>query len=135
VSLADFDHLLRDCRTAFGDDAWPEWSMGINAPIKGRLAINPFTVPLAPSDNGLSTTQIFFFYDARHDLPGSMRAAQMGDFMTIRGVRYEVVDVQDDDLGEAGLQLLRASQQRPPVTWDDGATEWHDDGQPVVWVS
>jgi hypothetical protein len=131
MSLADFDFLLRDCRTAFGDEAWPEWSMGVAAPIRGRFAINPFTVPLAPSENGLSVTQIFFFYDARHDLPPNVRAAKQGDFLEIRGVRYEVVDVQDDDLGEAGLQLLRASQTRPPVVWDDGATVW-DDGA-AVW--
>lgn len=133
MSLLDssFDHLLRDERTHFGDDAWPEWTMGIMASIKGRFAINPFTVTLAPSENGLSVTQIFFFYDARHDLPPNTRPARMGDFMTIRDVRYEVVDVQDDDLGESGLQLVRAEQQRPAMTWDDGAMIW-DDGA-MVW--
>ena len=135
MSLADFDHLLRDCRTAFRTDAWPEWSMGMNAPIKGRLSINPWQVSLTPSENGLSVTQTFFFYDARRDLPPTIRPARMLDYLTIRGVRYEVVDVQDDDLGESGLQLLRAAQPRSPVVWDDGATTWHDDGQPVVWVS
>jgi hypothetical protein len=136
MPLADFDYLLRDCRVAFGENAWPEWAMAVVAPIKGRFASNPFTVPLAPSENGLSVTQIFFFYDARHDLPNSVRPARMGDFLTIRGVRYEVIDVQDDDLGESGLQLTRASQTRPPVVWDDGATIWLDDAdQPVVWAT
>jgi hypothetical protein len=131
MPLADFDFLLRDTRMAFGEPAWPEWAMAVADPIEGRFAINPFEVPLSPSENGLSSTQIFFFYDARHDLPAGVRAARMGDFLTVRGVRYEVIDVQDDDLGEAGLQLSRASQTRPAVVWDDGATVW-DDGA-AVW--
>jgi hypothetical protein len=132
MGIADFDMLLRDLRTAFGDEAWPEWAMG-GPPIKGRFAINPFNVPLSPSENGLSVTQTFFFYDARHDLPFRVRAARIGDFLVIRNVRYEVVDVQDDDLEESGLQLLRASQTRPPIEWDDGFTVWDD--TTTVWPS
>jgi hypothetical protein len=142
MPLSDFDFLLRDLRTAFGekpgDGAWPEWSY-VAEPIKGRFAIDPFTVPLAPSENGLSVTQIFFYYDERNDLPNGVRPAAMGDFMTIRDVRYEIIDVQKDDLGESGLQLTRASQVQPPILWDDGATEWLDDPadeyeQLVVWL-
>jgi hypothetical protein len=140
MPLSDFDFLLRDLRIAFGekpgDGAWPEWSY-VAEPLRGRFAIDPFTVPLSPSENGLSVTQIFFYYDARNDCPNGVRPAKMGDFLTIRNVRYEVIDVQDDDLGESGLQLTRASQTRPPVGWDDDATEWSEDeidDQPVTWV-
>jgi hypothetical protein len=138
MPLSDLDYLLRDVRTAFGEPAWPEWSF-VAEPIKGRFAVDPFTVPLNPSENGLSVTQIFFYYDARNDLPNGVRRAAMGDFLVIRDVRYEVIDVQDDDLGESGLQLTRASQTRPPVLWDDGSTEWLDDPldeieQLVVWT-
>jgi hypothetical protein len=125
MSLADFDHLLRDLRTAFGSEAWPE-AAPVMAPIKGRFRIDPFMVPMAPSESGLSVTQIWFYYDARHDLPGRMPPPQQGDFLVIQGIRYEVADVQVDDLGEHGLQLLRASQQRPPIGWDDDATIWDD---------
>jgi hypothetical protein len=138
MPLSDFDFLLRCEREAFGEDAWPEW-FGVADPLKGRFAIDPFTIPLQPSENGLSVTQIMFYYDARYDLPNGTRPAKMGDFITIRGIRYEVIDVQVDDLGEAGLQLTRASQIRPPVMWDDGSTEWLEDpldtiDQLVVWV-
>jgi hypothetical protein len=136
MGISDFDFLLRDERTAFGDDAWPEWSH-VADPLPGRFAIDPFTVPTSPSENGLSVTQIFFYYDERHDLPNGVRPARMGDFLTIRNVRYEVIDVQRDDIGEAGLQLTTASQTRPPVGWDNGATDWSEDEadeQPVVWV-
>jgi hypothetical protein len=130
MGLADFDHLLRDCRTAFGTPAWPEGS-AVAEPIRGRFAINPFTVPLSPSENGLSVTQIFFFYDARFDLPGNTAKPKMGDRLTIRGVRYEVIDVQVDDLGENGLQLTTAIQARSAIDWDNGATTW--DGGAVRW--
>jgi hypothetical protein len=136
MGVADFDHLLRDCRTAFGSNAWPERTPpAVAEPIRGRLRIDPFTVPLAPSENALSVTQTWFFYDARFDLPANVMPPRQHDYLTINGVRYEVIDVQNDDLGESGLQLLRAPQSRVPVVWDDGATTWHDDGQSVVWVA
>jgi hypothetical protein len=136
MGLEVFDWLLRDERIAFGDKAWPEWSF-VADPLKGRFAIDPFTQALSPSENGLSSTVIMFYYDERHDLPNGVRPARMGDFLTIRNVRYEVIDIQRDDLGEAGLQLTTASQVRPPVVWDNGATDWSEDEeneQPVSWV-
>jgi hypothetical protein len=136
MPLSDFNHLLRDLRTGFGEPAWPEWSQYVNEPIRGRLAINPFQVMTDPSENGLSVTQIFFYYDARFDLPNTVRRAKLGDFLNIRNIRWEVVDVQDDDLGESGLQLLRAQPLiLPAVTWDDGGTTWMDDvdGPTVTW--
>jgi hypothetical protein len=130
MPLAVFNPLLRQLRKAFGEDAWPE-AAPVNAPIKGRFAINPFQVPLQPSESGLTVTQIWFYYDARRDLPANVRPPKQGDYLSIRGVRYEVVDVQIDDLGEHGLQLLHAAQDRPPISWDDGATTW--DGGAVRW--
>jgi hypothetical protein len=59
MGISDFDFLLRDERIAFGDDAYPEWSF-VADPIPGRFANDPFTQPLAPSENGLSVTTIFF---------------------------------------------------------------------------
>jgi hypothetical protein len=133
MPLASFNPLLRILRKSFGEAAWPE-AAPVADPIRGRFNIDPFQVPTPPAENGLSVTQIWFFYDARRDLPANMRAPKQGDFLVIRGIRYEVADVQVDDLGENGLQLLRASQDRPPFTWDDGATTWQEaDGSRVEW--
>jgi hypothetical protein len=131
MPLSTFNHLLRTLRKGFGEDAWPERRTFGSAPIRGRFAIDPFQVPTPPSESGLSVTQIYFFYDARHDLPPDVQAPKQGDLLVIRGTRYEVVDVQVDDLGEHGLQLLRATQDPAPIPWDDGATTW--DGDTVRW--
>jgi hypothetical protein len=109
VGIEDFDYLLRDLARGFGDHALVR-AATYTTTIKGRFIIDPFDVSQNPADNGLNVTKTIFSYDARHEFeflgPG-VAPPVLHDHLVIRGIEYEIVKIDKDDLGEHVLTLLR----------------------------
>ena len=110
MGMEDFQFLLGDLQRAFNEDAL--WStIGADgrifdpvATIKGRFRIDPFEVPLGGHDPGAGETQIWFYCD-RATVPQPWPV--LGDLLTIRGQLYEIVQRDEDDIGEFGFRLIR----------------------------
>lgn len=110
MGMEDFQFLLGDLATAFREDAL--WStVGPDgmifqpvATIAGRFRIDPFEVPLGGHDPGAGETQIWFYCD-RAIVPQPWPV--LGDLLTIRGQLYEIVQRDEDDIGEFGFRLIR----------------------------
>jgi hypothetical protein len=110
MGMEDFQFLLGDLATAFREDAL--WStVGPDgriyqpvAIIAGRFRIDPFEVPLGGHEPGAGETQIWFYCD-RAVVPQPWPV--LGDQLTIRGQLYEIVQRDEDDIGEFGFRLIR----------------------------
>jgi hypothetical protein len=110
MGMEDFQYLLSDLATAFRQDAL--WStVGSDgrvfqpvATIPGRFRIDPFEAPLGGHEPGLGETQIWFYCD-RAIVPKPWPV--LGDLLTINDQVYEIVQRDEDDLGEFGFRLIR----------------------------
>jgi hypothetical protein len=149
MGMGDFQFLLSDLATAFREDAlwqYPVASDRITADgrlriteqgdqiratehtitIPGRFRIDPFEAPLGNVEPGLGETQIWFYCD-RAIVPQPFPV--LGDTLTIRGQIYEIVQRDEDDIGELGFRLIRRQIGISTVT-SEGA--YSSDDQPVA---
>ena len=94
------------------------------ATIAGRFRIDPFEAPLGGHEPGLGETQIWFYCD-RAIVPKPWPV--LGDHLTIRNQLYEIVQRDEDDIGEFGFRLIRQEIGISTVT-SEGAVS----GQPIV---
>jgi hypothetical protein len=102
MGMEDFQFLLGDLATAFREDAGrTEWQ-GVVVP--GRFYINPLEVGLGDIEPGLGTTETKFFCD-RAVVPKPW--PDIGDLLTIRGQVYEIVERDEDDIGEFAFRLIK----------------------------
>jgi hypothetical protein len=108
--MEDFQFLLGDLATAFREDALFSTISADGRTyepvqtISGRFRIDPFEVPLGGHDPGAGETQIWFYCDRATILqPWPV----LGDQLTIRGQLYEIVQRDEDDIGEFGFRLIR----------------------------
>jgi hypothetical protein len=110
MGMEDFQFLLGDLATAFRQDAlWATIdpiTRDYNpvATIPGRFRIDPFELPLGGHEPGLGETQIWFYCD-RAIVPKPWPV--LGDLLTINGQVYEIVQKDEDDIGEFGFRLIR----------------------------
>jgi hypothetical protein len=121
MAMDDFQFLLRDLARAFREDAL--WGGQV---ISGRFRIDPFEAPVGGIDPGVGETQIWFYCD-RAVVPKPWPG--MGDHLVIRGQLYEIVQHDEDDIGEFGFRLIRRETDINTVT-SEGVYSY--DGQPVV---
>lgn len=106
-----FDHLLDDLADAFREDALWDDGEGGGGTIKGRFRIDAFEVPLGGIEPGLGSIQTHFYCD-RRAVPG--RLPELGDYLVIRGHTWEIVQRDEDDLGELGFRLIKETIGAPP---------------------
>lgn len=119
MGMEDFRFLLGDLATAFREDAI--WNRTI---VPGRFRIDPFEAPLGGHEPGLGETQIWFYCDrAIVTTPWPV----LGDQLIIRKQLYEIVQLDEDDIGEFGFRLIRQEIGISTVT-SEGAIS----GQPIV---
>jgi hypothetical protein len=99
-------------------------------PVAGRFRSDPFEVPLGGIDPGLGVIQTWFYCD-RRVVPG--RLPELGDVLVIRGARWEIVQRDEDDLGELGFRLIKAEgvPEQAGSTWDAGSSVW--DNSATAW--
>jgi hypothetical protein len=102
MGMEDFQHLLGDLATAFREDANAVAWLGVVVP--GRFYINPQEVGLGDIEPGLGTTETKFYCD-RAVVPKPWPT--IGDHLTIRGQDYEIVERDEDDLGEFAFRLIK----------------------------
>jgi hypothetical protein len=112
MGMEDFQFLLGDLATAFREDA--TWG---SATIPGRFRIDPFEASLGGLEPGLGETQIWFYCD-RAIVPSPW--PMLGDQLIIRGQVYEIVQKDEDDLGELGFRLIRQEIGISNVTSEGG---------------
>jgi hypothetical protein len=118
LPLAEFSSLLKDLADHFGETA--EWKAGT---FVVRFRIDPFTVPLQPTDAGLYATQTWAYTEiAQIPRDPDGRLPDVQDLVSIRDWFWEIVEVGDDDLGERQFRLLRREPVPPggTVLWDRG---------------
>jgi hypothetical protein len=123
MGMEDFRFLLNDLAVAFREDAL--WADTV---VPGRFRIDPFELGLAPVEPGLGVTQVWFYCD-RAVVPKPW--PQLGDHLTIRGQVYEIVQHDEDDIGEFGFRLIKEELGISTVT-SEGAYSVSDRrfGQP-----
>ena len=105
MGMEDFQFLLGDVATAFREDAFWRGPDGAMVAIIGRFRIDPADVALA-IETGLNTTQTWFWCD-RAVIAGDVKP-DLGDVLTIRGRNWEIVQRDEDDLGELGYRLIKS---------------------------
>ena len=120
MGMEDFQYLLGDLATAFREDAL--WGV---ATIQGRFRVDPFEVPLGGHEPGLGETQIWYYCD-RAIVPKPWPV--LGDLLVIRQQVYEIVQLDEDDIGEFGFRLIRRAVGLSTVTSEGTASG----NQPVV---
>src|SRR5262245_33054553 len=99
MGMNDFQFLLRDLATAFREDAL--WQGQI---LPGRFYITPLEVPTGDIEPGLGTTETKFYCD-RAVTPQPWPT--LGDHLIIRGQDYEIVERDEDDIGEFAFRLIK----------------------------
>ena len=112
MTFARMGGLLTVLRNTFGEPAlWtpPEATAPIE--IIGRFRTDPVELPLGEPD-GVNTTQTWFFCD-RADVPAGGLLPVMGDTLSIRDECWEIVQIDEDDIGELAWRLLRTNEDRP----------------------
>jgi hypothetical protein len=150
MGMEDFQFLLGDLAAAFREDAlWlvADWRVtedsgqvraadgyagfairvtgnGQPLTVAGRFRIDPYEAALGGIEPGLGETQIWFYCD-RATLPQPWPA--IGDVLVIRGQTHEIVQRDEDDLGEFGFRLIRQEIGIATVT-SEGVVS----GPPVV---
>jgi hypothetical protein len=108
MGMEDFQFLLHDLAVAFREDAL--WQ---NLPVAGRFYINPLEVGLGDIEPGLGTSDIKFYCD-RAIVPKPW--PQIGDHLIIRAQVYEIVERDEDDIGEFAFRLIKAQLGISTVT-------------------
>lgn len=130
MGMEDFQYLLSDLATAFRQDAlWSTLDAQGRmyqpvATIPGRFRIDPVEVPLGGHEPGLGETSIWFYCD-RAIVPKPWPV--LGDLLTINAQIYEIVQRDEDDIGEFGFRLIRQEIGISTVT-SEGAI----DGQVII---
>src|SRR6267154_2585994 len=99
MGMEDFQSLLGDLAVAFGEPAL--WRGSV---IAGRFRIDAFEVPLGGIDPGLGVVQTWFYCDRAIVLKPW---PELGDHLTIRGQVWEIVQRDEDDIGELGFRLIK----------------------------
>jgi len=106
---------------------WAGWEKG-GGFIKGRFRIDPFEVPTGTIAPGIGEIQTWFYCDRRVVPPP---LPQLGDVLTIVGQVWEIVQRDEDDLGELGFRLIKQELGlifEPPEgaegDWDDKQSLW-----------
>jgi hypothetical protein len=92
-------YLLGDLAEHLGQYAY--WN-GIRFP--GRFFVDAIEVPTSPVEPGVGTTESRFYCD-RNQTPKPWPT--LGDLLTIRGQVYEIVERNEDDLGELAFRLIK----------------------------
>jgi hypothetical protein len=100
MGMEDFTFMLHDLAVAFREDA-----MWRGAQIPGRFYINPQEVGLGDIEPGLGTVETKFYCD-RVVVPKPWPS--IGDTLVIREQVYEIVERDEDDLGEFAFRLIKA---------------------------
>lgn len=111
MTFARTPGLLTALRNVFGEPVlWrpPDSPAPLNFP--GRFRIDPQDVSLDGQPEPLSTTQTWVYLD-RADVRWATMPEQ-GDCLVIRGKSWEIVDVNEDDIGELAFRLLQI--EMPP---------------------
>jgi hypothetical protein len=99
MGMEDFQFLLSDLAVAFREDAlWRD------ATFPGRFRIDPYEVGLGAIEPGLGVVQTWFYCD-RAIVPTPW--PQLGDHLVIRRQVWEIVQVEEDDIGELGFRLIK----------------------------
>lgn len=115
MPLSDFDPLLGELAKAFGEYAVVRQGQ-YRTTIKGRFIVDPYEVGQPPAENGINVTTTKFSYDARNEyalaVPGAPGPPRLHDLLIIRGIEYEIVNIDKDDLGEHALSLLQTQGAR-----------------------
>jgi hypothetical protein len=91
--------MLHDLAVAFRKDT--SWR---GATVPGRFYIDPVEVGLGDIEPGLGTTTIKFYCD-RTVVPQPWPV--LGDTLEIDGQTYEIVERDEDDIGEFGFRLIK----------------------------
>lgn len=112
MPLSDFDGLLTDL-----DDAFAEPIVWLGQRFRGRFTIDPYAVPLAGTDQGISQIVTWCYIDQR-EVPGP-GFPQLGDVLTIRGRPWEIVEAGVDDLGELQYRLIKFEDELPTAPMGD----------------
>jgi hypothetical protein len=99
MGMEDFQFLLSDLAVAFREDAL--WG---DAVVPGRFRIDPYEVSLVPVEPGLGVVETWFYCD-RAVVPKPW--PELGDTLTIRGMVWEIVQKDEDDIGEFGFRLIK----------------------------
>jgi len=109
-----FDDILPTLANPLHTGEKPEWCpvwQGVSVP--GRYRIDPHEVPLGAIEPGLGVT-VIWFWCARNVCPQPW--PRLGDQLVIRGQVHEIVERDEDDLGELGFRLIRKEKGIRSVT-------------------
>jgi hypothetical protein len=99
MGMEDFQFLLGDLAVAFREDAlWGDRA------FPGRFRIDAFEAPLGAIEPGLGVVQTWFYCD-RAIVPKPW--PQLGDHLVIRDQLWEIVQCDEDDIGELGFRLIK----------------------------
>src|SRR5271170_4674151 len=126
MALSILAPLLPALDAAFGEDC-----LWLGQRFIGRFISDPFTVPLAGSEQGLGVSQTWL-YCIRERMPLPV-VPEIGAVITIRGREWEVVEAGEDDLGELQYRLIRfegAGSPDPPLEEEEEAAERSRPGRP-----
>lgn len=105
----------------------------------GRFRIDPFEVPTGGIAPGVGEIQTWLYCDRRVVPPP---LPELGDHLTIRDQMWEIVQRDEDDLGELGFRLIKEELglifETPPERqgdWDNRQSLWDQDvpGGPSRW--
>lgn len=113
--LSVFSRILPALDRCFGTTGvWQLPETGEQVPITGRFQIDPQEVTLpGPAPEGLNTTQTWFYVDSNHVAYPDRRPGEH-DLLWLRGLWWEIVQIDADDLGELGYRLIRAGERVSP---------------------
>jgi hypothetical protein len=114
MGMEDFQFLLGDLAVAFREDTL--WRDTI---VPGRFRIDAFEVPLGGIDPGLGVVQTWFYCD-RAIVPKPW--PELGDHLVIRGQVWEIVQREEDDIGELGFRLIKQELGISTVTSEGTAS-------------
>jgi hypothetical protein len=103
------------------------WERG-NGTIPGRFRIDAFEVPTGGIAPGIGEIQTWFYCD-RRVVPSPL--PELGDHLTIRDQVWEIVQRDEDDIGELGFRLIKEElglifepPEEPQGDWDDKRSLW-----------
>ena len=110
------------------------WERG-NGTISGRFRIDPFEVPTGGITPGIGEIQTWFYCDRRVVPPP---LPELGDHLIIRDQVWEIVQRDEDDIGELGYRLIKEELGltfEPQGDWDDKQSLWDQTvpGGPSHW--
>jgi hypothetical protein len=101
MTTDSFRFLLGDLAVHLGEPAGALWN---GQTVPGRFYVDPVEVGLGDIEPGLGTTTSKFYCDrARVPQPWPT----IGDHLFIRGQDYEIVERDEDDLGEFAFRMIK----------------------------